>query len=112
MKNAHLKTDYVSYNAYPLNNIVNINMDRLLIQQRATIKLKMTTTKYYWLQFQLSYICYSNLHIHKQMRNLVLDLHNDHPHPQNYFNDCNMSKNSNTKEVISDDFILGRNMDK
>ena len=50
-------------------------MDRLPINHKVTIKVKITTTKKYLLNFQIAYICYSHLCIHQEIRNTVFDIH-------------------------------------
>ena len=74
MKISHYKTYCSGYYAYLLKNIFNSSMDILLIWHMDR-RNKMMTTKKYILQFQLTYICFSNLRMHEQMRNSVLGIH-------------------------------------
>ena len=48
-----------------------------MIHHMDTRKIRIKTTKKYLLQIQLIYICYYHLNMHKQVRNVVLDLHKD-----------------------------------
>ena len=82
MYNTCKQKDYVGYNSYPIKHILNRNMYRFMIQYMPTRKINITKPENYLLQFQLVYICYSHLCIHEQMRNAVLDLHENHFYPK------------------------------